>query len=75
MNLGALLGGGLPSISMQAPGAMDAVGDAAKKKKKEGIASMLSGIGKGNETQTGGLQMPQQQSFDLQSYLASLFGG
>lgn len=46
-----------------------------KRKKKEGIAGMLSGIGKGHDKNTPQLNVPQNQPFDVQGFLASLFGG
>jgi hypothetical protein len=47
---------------------------AKDKKKKEGIASMLSGIGKGHDKNTPDVQMAQQPGFDIQGLLSSLFG-
>jgi hypothetical protein len=70
--MGGLAAAGLPAIAAQAPAVMD---ETADKLKKEGIAKMLSGIGKGHDKTPPSLDMPQQQGFDLQGLLASLFGG
>lgn len=62
-----------PSIVSQAPAVTDKL---ASDTKKQGIASMLSGIGKGKVDENMRLRpLPQQEGFDLQGFLASLFGG
>lgn len=72
MNFGALMGMA-PSIVGQAQPVQE---ELEKKSKKEGIAKMLGGIGKGHNQLQGGLpEAPRQQEFDVQSFLAQLFGG
>lgn len=48
---------------------------ADERKKKEGIASMFSGLGKGMKDDNMRVRLPEQQPFDVQGLLASLFGG
>lgn len=65
-----------PSITAQTAPMGDKIASDANKDKKEGIAKMLSGLGKGNKDENFGLRpLPQQQGIDVQSFLASLFGG
>lgn len=65
---------GLPSIVSQAPAVNSAAADAADREKKQGIMSMFKGLGEGPEESNRRLRMPQQQAFDVQGLLASLFG-
>jgi hypothetical protein len=69
------LGGGKDPVSAPPAGTTPGMTE-DERKKKEGIAGMLSGIGKGHDKQSPGLSAPQQQQpFDIQTFLASLFGG
>lgn len=70
--MGELLAGGLPAITAQAPAVMD---ETAKQAKKQGVASMLSGIGKGAEEGIPEIPHAPQGNFDVSGFLASLFGG
>lgn len=71
---GMMSPGGQGGQAAAAPG--QAIAEEEKRKKKEGIASMLSGIGKGQKDASMGLRpLPQQQGFDVQSLIQSLLGG
>jgi hypothetical protein len=70
---GAMGGGGQGAPAAAVPGQM--ADDAAKKKKKEGIAKMLGGMGGDNDLQAPGRSAPALPGVDLQGLLSSLFGG
>jgi hypothetical protein len=73
--LGGMTGGagGQGAPVAAAPGQM--ADEAAKKKKKEGIAKMLGGMGGGVDREAPRSNDPGVPAFDLQGLLSSLFGG